>query len=111
MIVDQELLLPLAPVTGTADDFTLTTDMAKAPVRPRAEMKFYAKSVCVEEIWVFYRWYTSTPRSSMRSFSREAPAYVALIYSWCSGSRYGTGMGYAFTYAIGFQTKESIFGL
>lgn len=25
MIVDQELLLPLAPVTGTADDFTLTT--------------------------------------------------------------------------------------
>lgn len=27
MIVDQELLLPLAPVTGTADDFTLTTDM------------------------------------------------------------------------------------
>lgn len=52
MIVDQELLLPLAPVTGTADDFTLTTDMAKATVRPRAEMK--TASMPVEEIWVFY---------------------------------------------------------
>lgn len=51
---------------------------------------------------------SSTSRSSMRSSSREAPAYAALIYSWCSGSRYGTGMGYAFTYAIGFQTKDAL---
>lgn len=27
---------------------------------------------------------------------------------YLSGSRYGTGMGYAFTYAIGFQTKASL---
>lgn len=27
MIVDQELPLPLAPVTGKAEDFTLTTDI------------------------------------------------------------------------------------
>lgn len=38
MIVDQELLLPLAPVTGTADDFTLTTDKeTRAPNRTLTE--------------------------------------------------------------------------
>jgi len=39
-------------LTPTAGRQRQTTDMAKAPIRPRAERKFYAKSVCVEEIWV-----------------------------------------------------------
>ncbi|KAK8560195.1 hypothetical protein V6N12_012997 [Hibiscus sabdariffa] len=38
MIVDQELLLPLVAVTGTTDDFTLTTDKeTRAPNRTLTE--------------------------------------------------------------------------
>lgn len=51
---------------------------------------------------------SSTSGSPMRSSSREAPAYAALSIHG-SGSRYGTGMGYASTYATGFQTQASSF--
>ncbi|KAK8482887.1 hypothetical protein V6N11_021659 [Hibiscus sabdariffa] len=41
MMVDQELILPLAPVIGTVDDFTLTTDKeTRAPNRTLTEYEW-----------------------------------------------------------------------
>lgn len=54
-IADSIAVRPVT-LTPTAGRQRQTTDMAKAPVRKTKsenEDSFYAKSVCVEEIWVF----------------------------------------------------------
>lgn len=48
------------------------------------------------------------PRDPLRDLLPEKPPHMLPLSIHGSGSRYGTGMGYAFTYAIGFQTKASL---
>lgn len=47
MIVDQKLLLPLALIIETVDDFTLTTDIAKATIRLRVKIRQF---LCQERL-------------------------------------------------------------
>lgn len=48
------------------------------------------------------------PRDPLWDLLPEKPLHMLPLSIHGSGSRYGTGMGYAFTYAIGLKTKASL---
>lgn len=79
MIVDQELLLPLAPVTGKAEDFTLTTDIeTTAPNGTlfESECSLYSKKTSLSSVAFVPSPSVPGEESCLHTFSEEGSSRV-----------------------------------